>query len=97
MHGFVEFLRGHNNKLLRDMLVACSLVAVVALIAMNLVSQAVQNLRVATQPLPTRLEAQSPPSIGQTTTITRSVLDDPVTTGSIGNRQGPLSSSKDKK
>ena len=86
MTAIVDFLAGRTNKLLRDLLAASLLVAVGCVGAVGFIRSAADSYRVALQPLPPRLEAGRATGEGRITTVTRSVLDDPVFTGSTGGR-----------
>ena len=87
MDGIIDFIAGRSNKLLRDVLIASFFVVGLCLVALLSISKAVETIRVARQPLPSRIQTtQSQQPTGQITTITRSVLDDPVLTGSISGR-----------
>jgi hypothetical protein len=87
MQSITDFIAGRSNKLLRDMLVASGLITAMCLVAVVSINQVVESIKSARQPLPSRIQAvQNAPQNGQITTITRSVLDDPVVTGSIGGR-----------
>ncbi len=87
MGSIVDFLAGRSNKLLRDMLIASTIVTGMCLVALVSINQVVESIKTARQPLPSRVQAaQNNASNGQITTITRSVLDDPLLTGSIGGR-----------
>jgi Flp pilus assembly protein protease CpaA len=87
MTGIVDFITGRSNKLLRDILIASFFVAGLCMVALLSINKAVETIRVARQPLPSRIQStQSQQATGQITTITRSVLDDPVLTGSISGR-----------
>ncbi len=87
MGGITDFIAGRSNKLLRDMLIASGLITAMCLVAVVSIGHVVESIKVARQPLPPRLQTvQNAPQNGQIITITRSVLDDPVLTGSIGGR-----------
>jgi len=87
MLGFIDFLAGRSNKLLRDMLGASALVVIVGAATVVSIRTAVETYRVARQPLPARVEtARAPSSDGPIVVITRSVLDDPILTGSLPGR-----------
>jgi hypothetical protein len=86
MGDIVDFIMGRNNKLLRDMLAACSAIAIMSVVAMTYINQAVETFRTSRQPLPSRTQIVQNTGNTQLTTITRSVLDDPVVTGSISGR-----------
>ena len=86
MGAFVDFLTGRSNKLLRDILTASAVTVFACVGAVTIVQTATEHLRVGRQPMPPRLEANRLPTNGgstSVTTITRSVLDEPVMTGSI--------------
>jgi len=84
--GIADFLAGRSNKLLRDMLAASAAVALCCVGTATMIRAAAENFRAARQPMPARLEANRPPSSGAVVTVTRSVLDDPIVTGSISGR-----------
>jgi hypothetical protein len=87
MQTITDFITGRSNKLLRDMLVAAGLITAMCLVAVVSINQVVESIKSNRQPLPSRIQStQNPAQIGPITTITRSVLDDPVITGSIGGR-----------
>ncbi len=87
MGAITDFIMGRSNKLLRDMLIASGLITTTCLVAVISIGHIVESIKVARQPLPPRLQTvQNPSQNGQIVTITRSVLDDPVLTGSIGGR-----------
>jgi hypothetical protein len=87
MDGITDFITGRSNKLLRDMLIASFFVVGLCLVALLSINKAVETIRVARQPLPSKIQTvQNQQSSGQITTITRSVLDDPILTGSISGR-----------
>jgi hypothetical protein len=87
MDAIIDFISGRSNKLARDMLIASFFVVGLCLVALLSINKAVETIRVARQPLPSKIQtAQNQQSAGQITTITRSVLDDPVLTGSISGR-----------
>ena len=83
MSAIVDFIAGRSNKLLRDILTASAVTVFACVGAVTVVQTATEHLRVGRQPLPPRLEANRAPGGGSITTITRSVLDEPVMTGSI--------------
>jgi hypothetical protein len=87
MDRIFDFITGRSNKLLRDVIIASLFVFGLCLVALLSINKAVETIRVARQALPSKIQAaQSQQSTGQITTITRSVLDDPVLTGSISGR-----------
>jgi hypothetical protein len=87
MGGIFDFITGRSNKLLRDMLIASFFVAGLCMVALLSINKAVETILVARQPLPSKVQAaQNQQSNGQITTVTRSVLDDPILTGSISGR-----------
>jgi hypothetical protein len=87
MDAIIDFIAGRSNRLLRDVLIASFLVIGLCLVALLSINKAVETIRVARQPLPSKIQtAQNQQSNGQITTITRSVLDDPILTGSISGR-----------
>jgi hypothetical protein len=86
MNPLVDFLAGRTNKLLRDLLGASLLVALGCVGAVGFIRSAADSYRMALQPMPPRLEAGRASGEGRITTVTRSVLDDPVFTGSTGGR-----------
>jgi len=87
MSAIVDFIAGRSNKLLRDILTASAVTVLACLGAVTVVQTATDHLRAGRQPLPPKLEAnRGPGSGGGITTITRSVLDEPVMTDSITGR-----------
>ncbi len=85
--GFIlDFVSGRSNKLLRDILAASAVTLLACVGAVSLVQSATDRILVARQPLPPRLEANRTPSAGPIVTVTRSVLDDPIITGSATGR-----------
>lgn len=85
MTAIVDFLSGRSNKLLRDILGSSIVVALLSVAAVSYIRAAVDVLRVARQPLPSKIEnAQS--GRGSVITVTRSVLDEPLYTGTVGSR-----------
>jgi hypothetical protein len=87
MRAVIDFLMGRSNRLLRDMLMTSSVVAVLCVMVATFISATMETIRTTRQPLPPRIQAAGPtvPS-SQVTTITRSVLDDPIVTGSVIGR-----------
>jgi hypothetical protein len=82
-----EFLSGKTHKLARDFLFASGAIAVVCFIAVGAINIMVENMKVAQrQTLPQRIAASQSRPAGEITTITRSVLDDNIATGSISGR-----------
>jgi hypothetical protein len=93
MDSFTDFLAGRSNKLLRDFLGTGLAIIIVCMGAMVMINVAVDSYTSArSQSLPPRLAAGQTRPDGPVTTITRSVLDDPVVTGSTTSRN-----SKEKK
>jgi hypothetical protein len=91
MGAFIDFLAGRTNKLLRDMLAAAAVVAFLCVVAVSLIDAAVTTFTASRHPLPPRLAAGQGYSVnGPVTTIVRSVLDDPITTGTIGAKSGVI-------
>jgi putative intracellular protease/amidase len=79
-----DFIAGRTHKLARDFLGAGLVIIALCFGAVSLLTSALDTMRTASrQQLPPRV-AQSAPV--QTQTIVRSVLDDNVTTASIGGR-----------
>jgi hypothetical protein len=79
-----DFLAGRTHKLARDFLGASFVIVLMCFGAVSILNMTLTTLRTATrQPLPP-MAAQNAPSLPQT--IVRSVLDDNVTTASIGGR-----------
>jgi putative intracellular protease/amidase len=79
-----DFIAGRTHKLARDFLFTGFVIIALCFGAITLLSGMLQDMRVAgRQPLPPRVAANGPV---QTQTIVRSVLDDNVTTASIGGR-----------
>jgi hypothetical protein len=88
MQGLAEFIAGRSNKLLRDFIMAGFAIVAVSMGAFLTISTAVDSLRdsaslVSLPPKITRAQDRQEP---QLTTITRSVLDDNLTTGSLSYR-----------
>jgi hypothetical protein len=83
--GFLgDFVAGRTHKLARDFLLASITIIALCFGAVTLLTSALEEMRVASrQPLPQRVGSGGPT---QTQTIVRSVLDDNVTTASIGGR-----------
>jgi hypothetical protein len=90
MSAIIDFVSGRSNKLLRDILAASAVTVLACVGAVTIVQTATDRMLVARQPLPPRLEANRLPSNGPITTVTRSVLDDPVITGSTIGRNVTL-------
>lgn len=86
MRAVVDFLAGRNNKLLRDMLAASAAVLLFCAVAVGSIRAAADAYRVARQPLPTRIDVARAQGGGPVMTVTRSVLDDPLLTGSVNGR-----------
>ena len=86
MSAILDFVSGRSNKLLRDILAASAVTALACVGAVTIVQTATDRMLVARQPLPPRLEANRAPANGPITSVTRSVLDDPVITGSTLGR-----------
>jgi Flp pilus assembly protein protease CpaA len=87
MDAIIGFITGRSNKLLRDILITSFFVVGLCMVALLSINKAVETILVARQPLPSKVQtAQNQQSSGQITTITRSVLDDPILTGSISGR-----------
>jgi hypothetical protein len=83
MNNISDFLAGRSNKLARDFLFTSITITALAMVGFGVVRHMVNELKVAqSEKLPARIAS------GATTTmvITRSVLDDVVTTGSINGR-----------
>lgn len=79
-----DFLSGRSNKLARDFLGAGIAIILMCFGAVSLLNSALDTMRTAgRQQLPARLAQNGPV---QTQTVVRSVLDDNVTTASIGGR-----------
>jgi hypothetical protein len=85
MRNMTDFVTGQGNRLLRDFLAASVAVTAVLAVCLVFLSQMLEPNKNG-QPLPkTIADAGSARDTGiRTTTVIRSVLDDPVTTGSIG-------------
>ena len=83
--GFIgDFLAGRTYKLARDFLFSGLIIIALSMGAMVVLSRLIEDMRVANrQSLPPRVAAAAS---GSTQTIVRSVLDDNVTTASIGGR-----------
>jgi hypothetical protein len=79
-----DFIAGRTHRLARDFMVAGFVIIMLSFGAVSLLTKAIDEFRVASrQNMPARLAATGPT---QTQTIVRSVLDDNVTTASIGGR-----------
>ncbi|MCA3585680.1 MAG: hypothetical protein IOC90_07350 [Methylocystis sp.] len=88
MGAFIEFLTGRKNKLLRDMLAASVVVALICVAAVTSINAAVTTFTASRQPMPPRIAyGQGGAGYGPVTTIMRSVLDDATLTGSIGGHR----------
>lgn len=83
MQTILDFFAGRGNKLLRDMLAASAMAAFCCVAVVATIRTAAEGLRFARDPLPARIQAAQP---GGSYTVTRSVLDDQVLTGSVGGR-----------
>jgi hypothetical protein len=82
-----DFMAGRTHKLARDFLLSGFVIICLSMAGMVTLSRALDELRVAQrQALPPRIQVTDNQGNGRITTIVRSVLDDPVTTGSIGGR-----------
>jgi hypothetical protein len=78
---------GRSNKLLRDMLAASSMIAVFCVMAATYISATVETIKASRQPMPARVQtAATPAPSNQITSVTRSVLDDQIVTGSVIGR-----------
>jgi hypothetical protein len=87
MSFIVDFIKGRSYKLVRDMSLFSLAIVVLALVASAAIEQAVRGIQQAAnqQTLPPVVARGS---TGTTTTfVTRSVLDDPLATGSITRQQ----------
>jgi hypothetical protein len=81
-----DFIAGRTHRLARDFMVAGFVIIMLSFGAVSLLTKAIDEFRVASrQNMPARLAATGPTQT-QTQTIVRSVLDDNVTTASIGGR-----------
>jgi hypothetical protein len=79
-----DFIAGRSHKLARDFLGAGFAIVLMCFGAVSLLNSALDTVRSAgRQPLPPRVAQNAPV---QTQTIVRSVLDDNLTTASIGGR-----------
>jgi hypothetical protein len=79
-----DFITGRTHKLARDFMVAGFAIILMSFGAVSLLTKAIDEFRTAgRQHMPSRLAANGPT---QTQTVVRSVLDDNVTTASIGGR-----------
>jgi hypothetical protein len=85
MNGITDFIMGRSNRLMRDLVAACTVFSLACVMAVTYINVWTDSIRVARQPLPMKVQSAQAPN-GQITTITRSVLDDPVLTGSINGR-----------
>ncbi len=86
MDSISDFLAGRSNKLARDFLFTSVTICALAMVGFGVVRHMVNELKVAqSEKLPGRIQSGAN---GTTTNmvITRSVLDDVVTTGSINGR-----------
>ncbi len=84
MNFIADFVAGRTHKLARDFMLAGLAIVLMSFGAVSLLTRAIDEVRSASrQQLPPRLAANGPV---QTQTIVRSVLDDNVTTASIGSR-----------
>jgi hypothetical protein len=85
MNSFLsDFIAGRTHKLARDFLGAGLAIVLMCFGAVSLLNSALETMRTANrQSLPPAI-AQNAPT--QTQTIVRSILDDNVTTASIGGR-----------
>jgi hypothetical protein len=91
MKNIIDFMMGRSNKIARDFAFASLAIVAMSLVAMTYVNHMVDNLRVAQkQQLPTKIQTVQTRGNGELTTITRSVLDDPLVTGSITGRRVTL-------
>jgi hypothetical protein len=91
MNSIIDFIMGRSNKVARDFAFASIAIVVMSLVAMTYVNHLVGNLRMAQkQQLPAKVQMAQTPNTGSLTTITRSVLDDPLVTGSITGRRVTL-------
>jgi hypothetical protein len=82
-----DFLSGKTHKLARDFLFTGAVIAGLCFIAVGVIGSMVDNIKVAQrQALPQRVATAQPRPAGEVTTITRSVLDDNIATGSIAGR-----------
>jgi hypothetical protein len=91
MNSIIDFMMGRSNKIARDFAFASIAIIVMSMVAMTYVNHLVDNMRLAQkQPLPTKVQVAQTPNTGSITTITRSVLDDPLVTGSITGRRVTL-------
>jgi hypothetical protein len=83
-----DFLSGRTHKLARDFLFSSALIAVMCFVAVRYVNAMVENVKVAQrQTLPQRIAVNQSRTDAEVRTITRSVLDDNLTTGSISGRK----------
>lgn len=88
---FLDFIMGRSNKLARDFAIASIAIVVMSFVAMTYVNHLVGNLQIAQkQNFPTKIQTVQTRSNGEITTLTRSVLDDPLVTGSISGRKVTL-------
>jgi hypothetical protein len=82
-----DFLSGKTHKLARDFLLTGAVITGVCFMAVGVINTMVENMKVAQrQALPQRIATGQPRPAGEITTITRSVLDDNIATGSIAGR-----------
>ncbi len=93
MDSFRDFIAGRSNKLLRDFLGTSFVIIALSMGAMMMINLAVESYTIAqSQSLPSRVATGQNRPDGPVTTITRSVLDDGIVTGSTVSKN-----SKDKK
>jgi hypothetical protein len=82
-----DFLSGRTHKLARDFMLTGVVITGVCFIAVGAINTMVENMKVAQrQALPQRIANNQSRPAGEITTITRSVLDDNIATGSIAGR-----------
>ncbi|MGL4634701.1 MAG: hypothetical protein ACRCWF_01865 [Beijerinckiaceae bacterium] len=83
-----DFLSGKTHKLARDFLFSGAVIAIMCFVAVRYINEMVENVKLAQkQTLPQRVAAAQPRPDNEIRTITRSVLDDNVVTGSVASRR----------
>ncbi|MGL5116093.1 MAG: hypothetical protein ACRC7G_10560 [Beijerinckiaceae bacterium] len=89
MSFIIDFIQGRSYKLVRDMSLFSLAVAALAFASAALIERGVRGIQQASvkQNLPPAVA--NGPSGTTTTFVTRSVLDDPVSTGSVSRQAQP--------
>lgn len=90
MSFIVDFIKGRSYKLVRDMSLFSLAVAALAIGSAALIERSVRGIQIASgrQALPPTV-ARGPSNGTTTTIVTRSVLDEPVATGTIRPQSQP--------